>query len=134
MLSSADLNPQDDVDVLISDFFNQLVSLDREDGGIDCKISSKYRAFSEERVRGVLGALSEIDGKIANSLENWDLPRLGTVERAVLRLGVWELKYTDIDRAVVINEAIDIVKFFATRESRNIVNAVLDKCAVEFGR
>ena len=77
--------------------------------------------------------LDEIDGILGPLLDNWDLYRLGTVERAVLRMGVWELKYTDVPRAVVINEAVDIVNWFSSPVARKIVNGVLDKYAKSLG-
>ena len=93
------------------------------------KVPAWLRKFADERVLGVLGGLAEIDAALAPLLENWDLSRLGTVERAVLRLGAWELKNTDIPRGVVINEAVDLVNWFSSPKSRTLVNAVLDKLA-----
>ena len=75
--------------------------------------------------------LPEIDAQIESHLANWKLDRLGTVERAVLRLGVWELQYTDVPPAVVINEAVDLVNWFSTPASRAFVNGVLDRIAHE---
>jgi N utilization substance protein B len=73
--------------------------------------------------------LRELDKIIAAHLDNWDLYRLGTVERAVLRLGVWEMLHSDVPAPVVINEAIDLANWFSGARSRTIVNAVLDKVA-----
>jgi transcription antitermination factor NusB len=129
MLSAADINPPLDVEGLISSFFNQLNSLDKEDGGLGFEIDETLLEFAAERVRGVLLAKDEIDAKISSLLEEWDISRLGTVERAVLRLGVWELTNTQVPKAVVINEAVDLVKYFSSMKSRSIVNGVLDRLA-----
>ncbi len=136
MLTSADLNPPlsaegkilEDLTAFMSEFWDQVASLDLADDSVK-KIPTKYKVFAEERVTGVLHNLDEIDSILAKILDNWDLYRLGTVERAVLRMGIWEMKYTDVPRAVVINEAIDIVNWFSAPVARKIVNGVLDKYA-----
>ena len=120
MLTAADLNPTDDVPAMMAEFWNNMV---------DSKPSAGLRAFTEERVAGVLASLQELDGVLGPLLENWDLYRLGTVERAVLRMGVWELKNTDVPKAVCINEAIDLANWFSSPKSRTLVNGVLDKYA-----
>ena len=130
MLTAADLNPAADTQSVVDDFWAQHASLDVEDGGDGGeKVPAWLRKFADERVLGVLGGLAEIDAALAPLLENWDLSRLGTVERAVLRLGAWELKNTDIPRGVVINEAVDLINWFSSPKSRTLVNAVLDKLA-----
>ena len=130
MLTAADLNPAADTQSVVDDFWAQHASLDAEDGGDGGeKVPAWLRKFADERVLGVLGGLAEIDAALAPLLENWDLSRLGTVERAVLRLGAWELKNTDIPHGVVINEAVDLVNWFSSPKSRTLVNAVLDKLA-----
>lgn len=140
MLTSADLNPPPSVDGRIpedltpfmAEFWEQVTSLEPADGSVS-RVPNKYKVFAEERVAGVLHNLDEIDGILSPLLDNWDLYRLGTVERAVLRMGIWEMKYTDVPRAVVINEAIDIVNWFSAPGARKIVNGVLDKFAKSLG-
>lgn len=130
MLAAADLNPPADVAEFIESFWAQLRTLDEEDGGNGGEpVRGKMRAFAEERVTGVLGERVAIDAKLDGLLDGWDVHRLGTVERAVLRMGVWELDATDVPRAVVINEAIDLVNWFATPKARTLVNGVLDRYA-----
>ena len=128
MLTAADLNPPADVKAFMASFWEQVVDLDEEDGGPQ-KARGKMKAFAEERVAGVLGSLKELDAFITTLLVGWDLYRLGTVERAVLRLGVWEMRNTDVPAAVVINEAIDLANWFSSAKTRAIVNGVLDRCA-----
>ena len=127
MLTAADLNPVEDVEAMMSAYWEELASLDEEDGG--AVVSGKLKRFAEERTAGVLGSLAEIDALLAGLLDNWDLYRLGTVERAVLRMGIWEMKNTDVPKPVVINEAIDLANWFSTPKSRPIINGVLDKFA-----
>ena len=135
MLTAADLNPAADPQSVVDAFWAQHESLDAEDGGDGGeKVPAWLRKFADERVLGVLGELAEIDAALAPLMENWDISRLGTVERAVLRLGAWELRNTDVPRGVVINEAIDLVNWFSSPRSRSLVNGVLDKYAKSLKR
>lgn len=127
MLTAADLNPPEDIGAFIAAHREQLPTLEEDEGGV--ALRGKLMEFAESLVSGVLGSLSEIDAIIVAFLENWDLYRLGTVERAVLRLGVWELKSTDTPAPVAINEAIDLVNWYSSPKSRNLVNGVLDRYA-----
>ena len=127
MLTAADLNPPDDTAQFMLSFWEELASLDDDEGRAEAR--GKLKAFAEERVAGVLANMKEIDGILVSYLDNWDLYRLGTVERAVLRMGVWEMKWSDVPKPVVINEAIDLVNWFASPKSRTIVNGVLDRFA-----
>lgn len=130
MLTSADLNPGFDAESIISDFWSQLVTLEDEFGGTGGELPrAKMRAFADERVKGVLANLDYIDGVLIPLLDGWELARLGTVERAVLRTGIWELENTDIPTGVIINEAIDIANWFSSPKSRSLVNGVLDAFA-----
>lgn len=129
MLTAADLNPPDDIDGFVALQWEQMASLDSEDGGSVSSKRSRHKDFAEERVKGVLRNLQKIDAELSTLLDNWDLYRLGTVERAVLRMGVWELMCTDVPVPVVINEAIDIVNWFSNPKSRTLMNGVLDKYA-----
>ena len=128
MLTAADLNPPDDVQAFMNGYWDQISDLDEEDGG-PTKAKGKLKAFAEERVAGVLGSLKELDEILTPLLENWDLFRLGTVERMVLRMGIWEMKNSDVPKPVVINEAIDLANWFSSPKSRSLVNGVLDKYA-----
>ena len=128
MLTAADLNPPDDIQAFMNAYWEQVSDLDEEDGG-PTKAKGKMKAFAEERVAGVLGSLKELDEILVPLLDNWDLYRLGTVERMVLRMGIWELKNSDVPKPVVINEAIDLANWFSSPKSRSLVNGVLDKFA-----
>lgn len=91
--------------------------------------------FARELIDHALGRLPEIDALLAAALQNWDLRRLGAVDRAILRLAVAEmLARPDIPPAVTINEAIDIARNLATAESARFANGVLDRVRKEIGR
>lgn len=131
MLTAVDLNPLEDGNVVafINDYWENLAELpdSNQKASKDRAAKVKIKSFANECVLGVMSNISKIDEIISGKLENWDLYRLGTVERAVLRLGVWEIVYTDNPRPVVINEAVDIANWFSSPKTRRIVNGVLDQ-------
>ncbi len=128
MLTAIDLNPPENITSFIMNFWEMMDSVDEKECGSE-GVSSKLRAFAEERVVGVEEHKSEIDEILKTLLDHWDLYRLGTVERAVLRMGIWEMKYSDVPGPVVINEAIDVANWFSSPNTRKIINGVLDKFA-----
>jgi N utilization substance protein B len=130
MLTAADANPPEDVDGFIEAHWPAVLDAAFGDDG-EWKVKAKYKTFTEERVRGVLANLEELDSLLGSLLENWDVYRLGAVERCVLRMGLWELVHSDIPAPVVINEAIDLANWFSSPKSRAIINGVLDKYAKE---
>jgi N utilization substance protein B len=95
----------------------------------------KIRLFTEKLVRGVLGHLPELDAKVQSYTQNWPLHRMGSVERNVLRLAFYEMIYcTDVPPAVVLNEAIDLAKYFSNADAGRFVNGVLDRLNKELKR
>ncbi len=95
----------------------------------DKKIRNKQKEFALELFRGVMDNLSPVDEAIIKHLKDWDFERLGSVERATLRLGAYEIMNTELDSAVVINEAIEVSKAFGTEQSPKFINGVLDAIA-----
>lgn len=102
-----------------------------EDGWHDLVATRATRTFCEQIVEGVILHLDEIDGAIAQASDHWALDRMGGVERNALRMGAWELLHraSDVPRAVAINEAVDVCKYFGMRESARFVNGLLDRIA-----
>ena len=60
-------------------------------------------------------------------MENWDIKRIDKTGAAILRLALYELKYTDTPEVVIINEAIELAKKYSDDSVRKMINAVLDK-------
>ncbi|WP_349407737.1 transcription antitermination factor NusB [Pseudalkalibacillus sp. SCS-8] len=85
-------------------------------------------SFLVQLVEGTLDHLEEIDALIKKHLENWSFDRIGNVDRAVLRIAVFEMIHMEeIPKNVTFNEAIDLAKTFGGDESGRFVNAVLSK-------
>ena len=86
--------------------------------------------FFEALVRGVAQYQPELDQIIESHLQNWTLERLGRIERAILRLGSYELLHRDeIPREVSLDEMIELSKSFCDIKSKDFVNGVLDAIA-----
>lgn len=89
--------------------------------------------FLENLVSGTVENLATIDQIFSSHLENWKIDRVGSVDRAVIRLAIYEMKYmNDIPVNVTLNEAIDVAKSFGGDESGRFVNGVLSKIAATF--
>lgn len=83
--------------------------------------------LAEEWTRGVWQHVAACDGIIADAAIRWKLSRLSHVDRAILRLAVYQLVHCpDIPCKVVINEAIEIAKKYSSEQSPRFVNGVLD--------
>lgn len=82
--------------------------------------------FSEDLFEGVIKNIKEIDALITKYAPEWPLEQITVVDRNVLRIGVYELKFaTDIPSKVAINEAIELAKSFGGESSGKFVNGVL---------
>ena len=76
--------------------------------------------------RGVTDHAAHIDDLIASHLQGWTLDRLPAVDRAILRVAVWELLHaTDVPEPVAVDEAVELAKQLSTDESPGFVNGVL---------
>ena len=70
---------------------------------------------------------TELD-KLANKyLNSWTIDRLGNTDQSILRMGIYELLYTETPDIVAINEAIELAKTYSDDDVRKMINGVLDK-------
>ena len=81
--------------------------------------------FIESLYFGIFEHLQEIDELIEKSATNWSFARIAKVDLSILRLAIYELKYTDVPQKVAVNEAIEIAKIFSTEKSPRFINGVL---------
>lgn len=88
----------------------------------------KTDPFFERLVNGTIEHIHSIDDIIRMHLENWSFERIANVDRAILRLAVYELKHEeDIPTSVVVNEAVELGKTFGSEDSNRFINGVLSK-------
>jgi N utilization substance protein B len=84
--------------------------------------------FLQKLVMGTVEHLEEIDAALRQHLENWTLERVAAVDRAILRLAVYEMTYEEeIPTNVTLNEAIELAKKFSDSQSNRFINGVLSK-------
>jgi N utilization substance protein B len=83
--------------------------------------------FSKTLIAGTIENIDEIDKKIKEHLENWDISRLSRVDLAVMRMSVYSLMFqNEIFPSIIIEEAIGICREFGADDSFRFVNGVLD--------
>lgn len=91
--------------------------------------------FAKELIEGVQRHAAEIDQLIEAHSHNWRLERMQRIDRNVLRIGVFELKYlNEIPRKVTINEAVELAKTFGNEASSSFINGLLDRIAGTVGK
>lgn len=90
--------------------------------------SNEGHPFLTMLVEGVITYVDDIDTIISNHLENWTIDRIAAIEKTILRIATYEIKYvTDIPERVSINEAVELAKKFGDEKSSKFVNGVLSK-------
>lgn len=86
--------------------------------------------YAEQLVRGVLERWTQIEEILATWSHGWSLDRMAAVDRAALRLGVWEILWNDeVPDMVAVSEAVDLVQRMSTDESPAFVNGLLARVA-----
>lgn len=93
---------------------------------LGAKAEEKTRNFANQLFEGAAKDLAALDEVIAKHAENWKMERLAAIDKAILRLGIYELKLGDTPHKVVLNEAVELAKKFSSEESGAFVNALLD--------
>ncbi len=83
--------------------------------------------FVKQIVYGVVTYKDIIDKKANKYMNEWSIDRIDKTGAAIMRMGIYELMYTDTPDVVVINEAIELAKKYSDDSVRKIINAVLDK-------
>lgn len=87
----------------------------------------ELREFAISLVLGVLRNRQELDALIATKADNWSVSRMAATDRNVIRLGAYELRYTDTPPRVALDEAVELAKRFGSANSSQFVNGILDK-------
>ncbi|ENY9650698.1 transcription antitermination factor NusB [Campylobacter coli] len=90
------------------------------------KIRNEQKNFTLSLYEGIIKNLDDIDKNLNPYLNENEIEKLGHIERAILRLGAYELLFTDTPNAIVINEAIELAKELANDNSPKFINGVLD--------
>lgn len=92
----------------------------------DKKIRNNQKDFAIKLYDGILDKVKIVDETVNVHLKEWEIDKIGTIERAILRLGTYEILFCDVDNAVAINEAIELAKELGNETSPKFINGVLD--------
>jgi N utilization substance protein B len=87
--------------------------------------------FATALAEAVAARAAELDLRITATSDEWPADRLGTLERNVLRIGVYELEEATVPPEVAINEAVVLAKRYASEDAARLVNGILGKVARE---
>ena len=90
------------------------------------KAADTTRAFANQLFEGATKDVASLDELIVKHAENWRFERLAVIDRAILRLAIYELKATDTPPKVVLNEAVEMAKKFSSDGASAFVNGILD--------
>ena len=92
-------------------------------------VEAEVSAYAELLVKGVQDNKAAIDAKIQASSAHWKVERMATIDRNILRVAVYEMRFAteQIKENIAINEAVEIAKKFGTTESGSFVNGLLDQ-------
>ncbi|WP_280460100.1 transcription antitermination factor NusB [Nocardia carnea] len=108
-------------DIDPSDLADERIELAARDQAV-----APVHAYTRTLVDGIAEDLDRVDGTIESYLQDWTLSRLPAVDRAILRVAVWELLYaTDVPPIVAVDEAVELAKELSTDDSPGFVNGVL---------
>ncbi|MEV4125066.1 transcription antitermination factor NusB [Nocardia sp. NPDC051990] len=108
-------------DVDAADLLTERAELATQDQAV-----APLHAYTRTLVEGVADDLDRVDGTIESYLKDWELSRLPAVDRAILRIAVWELFHAnDVPPVVAVDEAVELAKELSTDDSPGFVNGVL---------
>ena len=113
ILYQYDLMKNNKVDVNIDEIIKDNLEIENE--------------YVKDIVYGVITHQSELDDLANKYIKDWTIKRLDKTGASILRIALFELKYTDTPEIVVINEAIELSKKYSDDAVRKMINAVLDK-------
>jgi N utilization substance protein B len=114
LLYQDDLNPERELAPDV-DFMNQRLHRDEELIG-----------FAQTLLNGVRRNRGELNEALEQHAANWSLARMAVTDRNILRLGAFEILYSDTPGRVAINEAVELAKRFGAKQSAQFVNGILD--------
>ncbi|EAK9940321.1 transcription antitermination factor NusB [Campylobacter lari] len=113
LLYAAQLNQEN------KDFINEFLD--------EKKIRNDQRKFTLDLYNGINKQLTLLDEKINECLKEHKLDGVASIEKAILRLGAYEILFTSTQKAIIINEAIELAKEMAGDNAPKFINGVLDK-------
>lgn len=113
ILYQYDMMKQSKIEINVDDLIHENLEIENE--------------FVKDIVYGVITHQKELDDLANKYIKDWTIDRLDKTGASILRMALFELKFTDTPEVVVINEAVELSKKYSDDAVRKIINAVLDK-------
>jgi len=113
--------------VLFQDDLNPGHSPAQTDEFLEERLAADLVEFGRSLVSGVRRNRQELDALLGRTAENWSMDRMAATDRNVLRLGAFEILYSDTPGRVAINEAVELAKRYGAAQSAPFVNGILDR-------
>lgn len=117
ILYQIDINRKQNIDYSVEEIIRENLDIDNE--------------FVRDIVYGVITYESDIIKEANKYMKDWSIDRIDRTGAAILKMAIYELKYTDTPPIVVINEAIELAKKYSDDDVRKMINVVLDKMIKE---
>ena len=117
ILYQIDINRKQNIDYSVEEIIRENLDIDNE--------------FVRDIVYGVITYESDIIKEANKYMKDWSIERIDKTGAAILKMAIYELKYTDTPPIVVLNEAIELAKKYSDDDVRKMINAVLDKMIKE---
>ena len=117
ILYQIDINRKQNIEYSVEEIIRENLDIDNE--------------FVRDIVYGVITYESDIIKEANKYMKDWSIERIDRTGAAILKMAIYELKYTDTPPIVVINEAIELAKKYSDDDVRKMINAVLDKMIKE---
>ena len=92
----------------------------------NAKAADKTRAFANKLFEGATKDVTALDAIIVKHATNWRFERLAAIDRAILRLAIYEMNGAETPPKVVLNEAVDLAKKYSSEEAGSFVNGILE--------
>ena len=120
LLYSEELSNQNKIENLLENFF-------KGDNALFENISKEQIDYIKKLYKTTIDNQEKVDEIIKNKLNNWDITRLATIDKSILRMSISEMLFIDeIPPKVSITEGVEIAKVFSTDDSSSFVNGILD--------
>jgi N utilization substance protein B len=114
--------------ILFEDEVNPRASMEATKRFVSGRLNApELEEFCLSLILGVRRNQTELDALLSKTADNWSLARMAATDRNVLRLGAYEILYTDTPDRAAINEAVELAKRFGSAQSAQFVNGILDK-------
>ena len=114
--------------VLFQEDLNPDNALDQLDRFLAARLKDEdLRDLARQLILGVKRNQEELDELLQSKAANWSIDRMAATDRNLLRLGAFEIRYTETPDRVAIDEAVELAKRFGAAQSSQFVNGILDK-------